>query len=592
MPLAQGATFFIDRKTETVSVKLTNTPAGRRLASLLDGLQDSDTKFPRLIAENFDPNFIRAVGSPEALANALRTFVRSFAPFTGSVQNDQSTPHSIVAELIRAERGPAILTCVVGEDDPHLIVGLGSQPKPLDISSLDDVESLLKHHDAPGVSAAVFSNGKVEWARAWGLADTATKTPLDPDTLLQCGSISKAVTALAALRLVDAGTLDLDADVNGYLRSWRVPEIGGWTPVVTVRNLLTHTAGLTVWGFPGYEPDGQIPTLVEVLDGKGNTPAIRSEALPGLMWRYSGGGYSVLQQAMVDVTGKTFPALMKELVLDPLKMTNSTFEQPLPSALHGRAACAHQAMRAAKGRWHVYPEMAAAGLWTTPSDLALFAFEIQSRALLSQPLAAEMITGSDIEPGMGLGLFLGGPTGKRNIGHGGGNHGFVASLVWTEDGALGMAVMSNSNEGGAAIQDLRRFLANDHGRRDLLPQAASFSNQAAEGMQRAVPIEHREPADKPDHLLEAYLGEYEVREGYRLSLKRTDAGLVLQTAGQNPLPLYVFSEKEWVSRAIDLRIELGEDNMQVHQLGRMIEADKLGSRFSSDSPFQKPSPGG
>src|ERR1043166_84851 len=188
--------------------------------------------------------------------------------------------------------------------------------------------------------------------------------------MFQAASISKHVAAMVALHLVDEGKLSLDEDVNRKLRSWKVPENEFTkTEKVTLRRLLNHSAGLTVHGFPGYEAGEAVPTLVEALDGKkpANTAPIRVDVVPGTIWRYSGGGYEVMQQLAIDVTGKPFQQLAQEIVLGPLGMTRSTFEQPLPKRLEGNAASGHGADGATiAGRWHTYPEMTAAGLWTTP----------------------------------------------------------------------------------------------------------------------------------------------------------------------------------------------------------------------------------
>src|SRR5207244_12555644 len=178
----------------------------------------------------------------------------------------------------------------------------------------------------------------------------------------------------------------------------KLPANLGWQPHVTVRQRLSHTAGLTVHGFPGYPRDTHAPSLVEVLDGKGNTPPVRVSTIPGLQFSYSGGGYCVLQQLLVDVTGSSFPELALELVLGPLAMADSTYEQPLPEHRWPEAASGHrQGGKPVAESWHVYPEQAAAGLWTTPSDLARFLIAVQEAkagvrgAFLSRELVDELL---------------------------------------------------------------------------------------------------------------------------------------------------------------------------------------------------------
>lgn len=560
--------------------ELPDTPVGLRFSQLLKVLSDPQKISSAQLSEMFHPNFLRAVGSPETLAGVLRSWADQFSPFDLSIQREQSAELLIVVEITGSEGKAVIVTCTVDATEPHLITGLISRPKPRDISSLDEVEDLLRYHGAAGLSAAVIVNGQIAWARGWGLMDASLPDPITPETILQCGSISKAVTALAALRMVDQGTLDFDTDVNEVLTSWRVPQVGGWQPVITIRDLLTHASGLTIWGFQGYELGAPIPSLVQVLDGAGNTPPIRSEAIPGLMWRYSGGGFSVLQQAMMDVSGSSFPDLLAELVLQPLEMNDSTFEQPIPDRWVERTASGHAGGQPINGRWRLHPEMAPAGLWTTASDLARFLLAVVAShsgrpdALLSKGMAEEMLTGRDLAPEMGLGVFLGGSGAVRTFGHGGANAGFTANARSTTDGSLGLVAMSNSNEGLAAIIDLSRFLAKEHGVPEML-SVGSMSQEAQAAMMRAVPIEHREPAPVPRNRIDAHLGEYQTIHDQTLHVEPLEEMISLRVEGQNPLPLYPHSSEEWVSRAIDVRVEFGDNLLRLHQLGQIIEAKKL-----------------
>ena len=324
----------------------------------------------------------------------------------------------------------------------------------------------MKAENVHGVTIAVAIDGKLAWARAYGLADKDKNLPATPETMFQAASLSKPVAAMAALKLVENGVLDLDTNVNKALTSWKVPE-NAFTSErkVTLRGLLTHSAGTNVSGFPGYAPSETVPTTLEVLKGEGNTDAIRVSENPGETWRYSGGGYTVLQQVMTDATEKSFPVLMEEMVLAPLAMSHSTFEQPLPERFHAQAATGHRArgMRV-EGDWHVYPEMAARGLWTTPSDLVKFFLEIQKSyrgegQILSRAMAREML-----EPGMnnwGLGPVIQG-NGKR-FGHGGSNAGFRSQFTAFIDGGSGAVVMTNSDNGGRLAFDTLLTIANAYG---------------------------------------------------------------------------------------------------------------------------------
>ena len=246
--------------------------------------------------------------------------------------------------------------------------------RPLRTWSLTDRMAQFK---VPAVSIAVIANGRIAWARGFGVKETGTNDSVTAETLFQAASISKPVTATATMRLVAAGKLDLDTDVNQYLKSWRVPANRFTeTEKVTLRRLLGHTGGLTVHGFPGYAATAPVPTLVQILNGEkpANTAAVRVDTTPGVLWRYAGGGTTVQQLLLTDQTGEPFPALMNRLVLAPIGMTRSTFEQPIPGSHRAGAARAHRGSgQMIPGRWHTYPEMAAAGLWTLQDDNLLHA---------------------------------------------------------------------------------------------------------------------------------------------------------------------------------------------------------------------------
>ncbi len=189
----------------------------------------------------------------------------------------------------------------------------------------------MEHYKVPGLSIAVVKNGKIDWAKGYGIANSETGEEVNKNTLFQAGSISKPLAALAALKLVEEGKISLDEEVNSYLQGWKVPE-NKFTQKekVTLRRLLTHTAGLTVPGFPGYQQSDSFPSIETVLAGKGHTPAVLADTLPGSIWRYSGGGYTVMEKLVEDVSGQPFEEYMAKYILEPIGMKKSTFEQPLP----------------------------------------------------------------------------------------------------------------------------------------------------------------------------------------------------------------------------------------------------------------------
>jgi CubicO group peptidase (beta-lactamase class C family) len=336
---------------------------------------------------------------------------------------------------------------------------------PLHLSLAD----LMKAYNVSGMSIAVIENYKIVDAHGYGVVEAGSNTPVTIHTLYQAGSISKPVAATGALRLVEQGKLSLDGDVNEKLKTWKLPENEFTkTQKVTLRRLMSHTAGLTVHGFPGYDVDDPIPTLVQVLNGEkpANTDPIRVDTVPGTQWRYSGGGVTIEQQLMMDATGKAFPSLMRELVLDKIGMSESSYEQP-PAASRAKltAGGTNGDGTQVHGRWHVYPEMAAAGLWTTPTDLAKFVIEIalskqgKSNRILSQKTTNEMLT--PVMNDVGLGFFLD----KNNpgqFGHDGADRGFQAVLTMNADTGNGVAIMVNSDNGTSLANHLVRRVAKEY----------------------------------------------------------------------------------------------------------------------------------
>jgi CubicO group peptidase (beta-lactamase class C family) len=324
----------------------------------------------------------------------------------------------------------------------------------------------MEQLNVPGVSVAVINDGEIEWARGYGFADKERNIPVTAETLFQAASISKPVAAVAALKFVEEGRLDLDQNVNEKLTSWHIPDNEFTTEhKVTLRGLVNHSAGTTVSGFPGYERGETVPSTVGVLDGEGNTDPIRVWKEPGQSWRYSGGGYTVMQLMLSDVAGKTVPQLMSETVLEPLGMTNSSYEQPLRESRHAQAATAYRGDGSKwDGDWHIYPEKAAAGLWTTPTDLAKYAIEVQRAYVGEGRVLSQDMTRQMLQPGMnnhGLGPSISGD-GKR-FGHGGSNAGFRCQLTAFIEGGRGVVVMTNSDTGGRLAQELLITIFEEYG---------------------------------------------------------------------------------------------------------------------------------
>ncbi|HBY58559.1 MAG TPA: serine hydrolase [Solibacterales bacterium] len=363
----------------------------------------------------------------------------------------------------------------------------------------------MSEYKTPGVTVAFVSDGKIAWARAYGDGITT-------ETMFQAASISKPVAAMVAMKLVEQGKLALDEDVNARLKRWKVPESEFTAKEkVTLRRLLSHTAGLTVHGFRGYAEGEPVPTLVELLDGKkpANSAAVRADMEPGSKWRYSGGGYQVMQLLVEDVTGKPFAEVARELVLEPLGMKNSTYEQPLKDARRVGAARGHRSDGTMiKGQWHTYPEQAAAGLWTTPSDLARVVLEIQKPGRILKPeTVAEMLRA--VQGGYGLGFGLG----LDSFSHGGSNEGFKCMLFAYRQKGQAMVLMTNGDRGSALGGEILRAISAEYNWMDH-----------QQGVKTVVTV--------TPEALAALAGEYVEPSGGKIAVAVKGAGLAVTRQGR------------------------------------------------------------
>jgi CubicO group peptidase (beta-lactamase class C family) len=319
----------------------------------------------------------------------------------------------------------------------------------------------MRHHRVPGVSIAVIDRYEIAWAKGYGVVESGGDRPVTPETLFQAASIGKPLTAVAAIRFVELGLLDPDRNVNEVLTSWKVPE-NRFTSneKVSLRRLLSHSAGVSVHGFRGYGRGNDLPTLRQILDGKppANNEPIRVTSTPGSEWRYSGGGFMIVQQVLEDLTGDPFPAIMQEIVLRPAGMESSVYAAPLPAHRNSDAATAHDERgRPAQGKWYDLVCMGAGGgLWTTPSDLARFAIEIMrarkgqsevfSKGAADLMLTPRIALNEDFD--MGLGFMLRDENGELSMMHGGGNQpGFLSLLVAMPDRGQGVVIMTNGQNG-------------------------------------------------------------------------------------------------------------------------------------------------
>lgn len=313
--------------------------------------------------------------------------------------------------------------------------------------------SQMAEYKIVGLSIAVIKDYKIDWAKGYGWADLDEKRPVTPNTRFQAASISKSLNSLALLKLVQEGKIDLEADINGYLKSWKFPydSIAG-NKKITLANLLSHTAGISVHGFPGYAVGDSIPSLPQILDGikPANTRPVRSQFEPSKRFQYSGGGSTISQLMLMDVTGRKCEEYMKKEVLQPMGMNNSFYEQP-PVPGTRELATAYKRGSEVKGKYHIYPEQAAAGLWTTPADLAKYIIETQreyegkSSKVLNQAMMQKRLT-HYIDSNVALGVFLLRKPTSIYFNHNGGNEGFACTSFGSLKGGNGVVVMINGDD--------------------------------------------------------------------------------------------------------------------------------------------------
>ena len=403
------------------------------------------------------------------------------------------------------------------------------------------LEERMKHWKVPGLSVAVVRDFKVEWARSYGLKDIETKEAVTTETLFQAGSISKPVAAMVALKRVQEGKIALDENINNKLVTWKLPD-NEFTAKkkVTLANLLSHTAGLTVHGFPGYAPSEKIPTLPQVLDGTepANTAAVRVDMEPGTKFRYSGGGTTIAQLAIMDIEKKPYPQIAKETVLGPLNMTNSTYNQPLPDDWRQKAASGHRGDGAlVDGKIHVYPEMAAAGLWTTPTDLAKFGIEVQlsyagkSNKVLPKELIDKMVT--PFMEQVGLGFFIDKRGNSIYFGHDGADEGFRAMMLMHRDKGYGAVVMVNSDN-GQIMGEVMRGIAYAYGWDEFLPPVNEvISLDAAK--------------------LDEYAGRFQVNPDRILTVARQETKLIARPTADAGFELLPIADGTFIRRDQNLK---------------------------------------
>ena len=489
------------------------------------------------------------------------------------------TPYSLVILLlfqiipilsINAQSNPAYSEEILKKIDQveHNLAGwIQIKDAPL----MWTLQERMKFYNANGVSIAVIKDYKIEWAKGYGWADITEKRPVTVNTLFQAGSNSKSLNAIGVLKLVQEKKLDLYVDINNYLKTWKFPyDSLSKGKKITTANLLSHTAGLTIHGFPGYEVGSPIPTLPQILDGikPANTNAVRSQFEPGLKVLYSGGGTTISQLLIQDITGEKYDVYMKKNVLDPIGMTNSFYTQPPPPAMQAFLATGYyNDGKVVKGNYHVYPEEAAAGLWTTPTDLAKYVIETQLslQGKSSKPLTAEMTKlrlTPYIDKNTAFGTFITDKNGNKYFTHGGVDEGFVSQYVGSLEGGNGVVVMTNTYN-TALYDEIINSVANVYGWKDFYKPV----------IKTVVTVS--------DTILASYVGQYQMAPTFNLTVIKTGNQLQVEPTGQEIVKIYPESDTKFFLTIIDAQIDFLKDEKGVvtklilHQNGKDFEGKKV-----------------
>ncbi|UCC81196.1 MAG: serine hydrolase [Candidatus Zixiibacteriota bacterium] len=427
----------------------------------------------------------------------------------------------------------------------------------------------MKAYGVPGVSVAVIDDFKIAWAKGYGVKDITTNEPVDENTMFQAASISKSLNATAIMRKVQEGMLSLDEDVNEYLHSWKIPD-NDFTAnnKVTLANLLSHTAGITVGAHHGYSFGETIPTIQQIL--RGEFPAVNDPVTvtlePGKTFNYSGGGTIISQLALMELENMPYPQIMEELILDPLEMTSSTFAQPLPGLFTERAATGHCNNQPVEGRFLIYPDLAAAGLWSTPGDLAKFAIEHQlslsgkSNKILSQAMEEKMMA-PYISDDYGLGFGLYGEKGNY-FEHSGGNRGFASILFAHKTDGYGAVIMINSDTFDL-IHEILRAVANEYKWKDYLPEPYEIVSVARERLTR-------------------YEGRYLINDDNVLKVREAGGRLYVERTGHELSEIFPISDSAFISKKENRRFifaagpDKERDTIEIISNDRKIIAPRIG----------------
>lgn len=447
---------------------------------------------------------------------------------------------------------------------------------------LKSIIETIKEARIPGISIAVINDFEIVMTKGYGIQDIEHELSVNINTIFQAASISKPLTALAVMKLVQDGKLDLDEDINTYLKTWKLPE-SKLTEVnkVTLRNLLSHTAGVTVHGFPGYSDEAEIPTLTQILNGEppANTGKINVDIKPNTQFRYSGGGYTIVQQTLIDQLQKPFEKIMHELVLEPLGMTNSFYsksplnEQQVANATAGHKSEGSQVFH----KRHLYPEMAAAGLWTTAEDLAKFAIEVQkclkgeSNRILSREFM-EMMTTPVLSGEYNLGLHNEKIGREMFLGHNGGNEGYSCSMLFHKEKGFGVVFMSNSDNGYKMKLPIFRSAAAVYGFHNILHPDYEIAQLSVE-------------------VIRTFEGTFKIQADKTLKIFQHNGKLHYKTIFDEPIQLEYVGNNTMIDRNRNTKFEIiiGSSNLLMNEniIERLTDEEKLASDYIEEDNIEQ-----
>ncbi|HMI04561.1 MAG TPA: serine hydrolase [Pedobacter sp.] len=433
-----------------------------------------------------------------------------------------------------------------------------------------NLQKRMEHYKVNGLSIAVIKDYKIDWVKAYGVADAASKIPVTDQTLFQAASISKSLNAVGVMKLFKSKHLDLFADINTYLSSWKFPyDSLSKGKKINTANLLSHTAGLSVHGFGGYEPGTPLPSVIQILNGTkpANSGAVRSVFEPGIRQQYSGGGTTITQLMVTDISKERYEKYMSDQVLKPMGMLNSTFAQSPAGLKRGLLATGYDVGgKEVKGKYHIYPEQAPAGLWTNPADLARYiietqlAYEGRSAKVLDQETTKLRLT-PYMNAEAALGVFIEDYNGLKYFGHGGANEGFRSGYYGSLAGGNGLVIMVNSDN-GEIIQELINSIATVY----------DFK-----GLNKTEKIKLANVSEKD---LDSYLGDYQLTPKLVLTITREGKQVYAQATGQSRIEAFAETSSKFFFKVIHANMEFVKDDQgkvtkMIFNQGGRIEAKKL-----------------